>query len=82
MSIMFSVELLQRIAMSSVSATGITLYMLLALTCDHFVVHSSASDRLNESLLASQHYNRILKFAKCQVSFINVHLHKFNSFKF
>lgn len=68
---MFAVELLQRIAFSSLSATAITLYMLLALTCDHFsVVHSSASDRLNESLLASQHYNRILKFAKCQVSFL------------
>ncbi len=71
MKSMFAVELLQRIALHSASVAVITLYMLLALSCDHFsVVQSSASDRLNESLLASQHYNRILKFAKCQVRFV------------
>lgn len=66
----FAAELLQRVAVRSTSVAAITLYMLLALSCDHYsVVQCSASDRLNESLLASQHYNRILKFAKCQVRF-------------
>lgn len=69
----FAAELLQRVAVRSTSVAAITLYMLLALSCDHYsVVQCSASDRLNESLLASQHYNRILKFAKCQTPLAQV----------
>lgn len=77
---MVCLETLQRLLLRSVSVAAVTLYVLLALASHQLSIVPSYCDRLNESLLASQHYNRILKFAKCQTPFprvvnINSELH-------
>jgi hypothetical protein len=77
---MVHIETLQRFVLRSVSVVAATLYLLLALSSHQLTVLPIYCDRLNESLLASQHYNRILKFAKCQTPFprvvnINSELH-------
>ena len=78
---MFPIDSLQRLLVKSISGIIVTIYILLTMSSDHFpIVQPSYGDRLNESLLASQHYNHILKFAKCQTPFprvvnINSELH-------
>ncbi|KAJ6219317.1 hypothetical protein RDWZM_005129 [Blomia tropicalis] len=61
--------------------TTLPIFLWLTLTgITHYGIRPSYGNRINESLLASQHYNRILKYAQCgqpmaRVVNINSELH-------